>query len=575
MNFASVKGVLALIRFMIVCIAVAVTGPAQAQSEQTVPTQAPELNQERPARLLVIVSDPSDKRVEALESYLLRSYPVQLTTVGVDEYRPIVDERIHDGFIYWGQNYYAEPSRGLLADMAQTEKPILWMNYHLWRLDAARLEDFGLTVSDDHSNTFTQVNFFGLRPLGFTDTTRIATRYPARVLFWLFNDDMTQSIPGAAKTGNLTYLSYLPLLDEGRPDHEAFDNAARTALENIKAVVPPPLSAQERLAAARADKFRDGLHLPYIFEGQEDRIMAYDSEKMHPRLLRIREAGADWVTISQTYFQNGIRSSHPVAHEVGTASFEEIENVAQDAHDLGLFVRLSVIVNLSEGTAKPGEWRGMINAADPDAWWNDYRKIVVDAARFAKQEGIESLSIGAELNGMQTDDARWRTLVEDVRQRAGYEGLVGYQVNYNSFDELVWADALDYLSVAAYWPLATQADPSLEMLIEAWEPIGEKIYDYLTDNPLVSLEFGEIGYTSQPFSAVHPYSWKPSKSRKLNLNEQLTAYLALEDYLIRTPDIEGVGLFASTAHDLYAADIGYSPFSKPAEDVMRRILNLR
>ena len=217
----------------------------------------------------------------------------------------------------------------------------------------------------------------------------------------------------------------------------------------------------------------------------------------------------------------------------------------------------------------------MINAADPDAWWNDYRKIVVDAARFAKQEGIESLSIGAELNGMQTDDARWRTLVEDVRQRAGYEGLVGYQVNYNSFDELVWADALDYLSVAAYWPLATQADPSLEMLIEAWEPIGEKIYDYLTDNPLVSLEFGEIGYTSQPFSAVHPYSWKPSKSRKLNLNEQLTAYLALEDYLIRTPDIEGVGLFASTAHDLYAADIGYSPFSKPAEDVMRRILNLR
>ena len=94
MNFASVKGVLALIRFMIVCIAVAVTGPAQAQSEQTVPTQAPELNQERPARLLVIVSDPSDKRVEALESYLLRSYPVQLTTVGVDEYRPSHTQRL-------------------------------------------------------------------------------------------------------------------------------------------------------------------------------------------------------------------------------------------------------------------------------------------------------------------------------------------------------------------------------------------------------------------------------------------------------------------------------------------------
>lgn len=530
---------------------------------------------ETPARLLVIASDASDPLTGSLVKYLENTYPVSVTAIEKAEYRSLIDERLYDGFVYFGQAYYQVPPPGFMIDMARTSKPVLWLNYHAWHLEPASMERLGLRFFDRHDTSFTKVYLDGILPLTRTDTSLVRVRPPARVLYRLFNDDLSASVPGAAVSGNLTYVSYLPTFAPLEPDLAAFRIATDAAFSQLKARVPAPLAPAERLAAAWADVFRDGVHLPYDYDPALTDIIGYDDDSFHERLLRIKDAGAEWVTISRTYFQDGVKGTNIAPHAVGTASYSALRHLAQDAHDIGLHVRLSIIVNLAEESRRPNDWRGFIRPTDAEEWWRTYRKIVLRAAEFAQSAGIESLNIGAELNAMQAYEDQWRALVADVRGLAGFAGLVGYQVNYNGLYNMTWGDALDYLSVAAYWPLADTRDPDLEELIASWKAVGEDLADWSNAHPGVNIEFGEVGYVSQPYTAEFPFSWKPNRAGQLNLNEQLNGYLALLDFLKKTPAITGVGLFASTRYDLIPDDTGYTPFGKPAEDVAGSLLNLR
>jgi len=525
--------------------------------------------------ILVIAPDPSSDHAKALVHYLNARFPLKATLVPQTEYRSHIDAWVHDGFVYLGENYFLPPSAAFFQDMAQTEKPLLWINYHAWNLSEDMKKKTGLTVFDQRDLQFGTVNFHALAPLEGADVSATMAEYPAQVLYWIFNADLTASTPGAVISGNLSYLSYLPVLDPDHPSFPAFHAAADAAMSQLTRLRPQPLDDATRLSAAKADAFRSGIHLPFILDPDADATVTYDAEDFHRRLMNIKMSGAEWVNLTQTYFQNGVAASNPAAHAAGTATNAALRNIVDDAHALGLFVRLSIIVNLNEASRRPDDWRGYIRPANPDKWWATYRRIVLDAARFSQTVGIESLVIGAELNRMQVDEPQWRALVSDVRSQVGYKGLLGYQVNFDSFDSMTWADALDFLSVAAYWPLAKTADPSLETLKAAWEKVGKMLSDWSQAHPGVPLELGEIGYTSQPYAAVFPFSWKPNRSQNLSLTEQFNAYLALEEFLRARNDIAGVGIFASTQYDRVPGDIGYSPFGKPAEQVVKRLMDLR
>jgi len=526
-------------------------------------------------QVLVIAPDKSSAHAKALLRVIEAELAVQGTLAEMSDYHPLIDELYYDGFVYLGEDYFVPPSEPFLADMSRTRKPLLWIGYHAWLLPAGVRERTGLTVQDLHPDAYDTINYHGLAPVGGGDTSVATADHPARVFYWLYNADRTAAIPGAVLGDNLGYVSYLPVLDPEHPGYPAFRAVLAETMSPLPASRALPPQPEARLAAAKADTFRSAIHLPFVFAGDGEETIPYASDDYHRRLFNIKQSGADWVALSQTYFQHGISASDLQAHEVGTASFAALEHIADDAHRLGLFVQLSVIVNLDEETRKPNEWRGFIRPSDRQEWWRSYRKIVLDAARFADRAGIEALVIGAELNRMQGDAAQWRALAADVREQAQYAGLVGYQVNFDAFDNLTWADALDFLSIAAYWPLATTRDPSLTELLASWEKIGAGLTEWARDYPAVALEFGEIGYASQPYAAVFPFSWKPNRSRNLSHQEQLNLYLALEAFLKTRPDITGLGVFASTRYDRVPGDIGYSPFGKPAEAVVNRLMSLR
>lgn len=540
---------------------------AQAQAQGT--------PAEKPARVLVIASDTSQQMVRDLVGFLGREYPVSIKAITPDAYTPLIDEQLYDGFVYLGDDYYTAPGDSFYFDMSRTSKPVLWINYHAWNFDAETQTRIGMSFQDQHSSAFTTINFRGMAPLIYSDTSFLEVRRPARVLYWLFSDDLSNSLPGAAISGNKTFVSYLPDFRIHAPGFLAFKLAADETFTDLKAGAFLPDSPAQRLATARADEFRAGVHLPFVHEGIGGDPIRYDSDEFHPRLLRVKDIGADWITISQTFFQDGVRGDEPAKDPIGTASLAELGNLVDDAHRVGLLVRLSVIVNLTEESRGPGDWRGYIRPKDHNAWWAAYRAIVLDAAQFAKDNGVESLNVGAELNRMQTDEDEWRALVSAVREEVGYEGLVGYQVNFDGFDTMTWGDALDYLSVAAYWPLAQTRSPDLGVLFAAWQQVGRDLDIWMQNHPDIDLEFGEIGYASQPYASMFPFSWKPNLAGQLDEIEQLLCYIALEHFLVRHPAISGVGVFASTENDLLPGNIGYSPFGKPAGEVVWRLMRLR
>lgn len=560
------------------CIFLLLIASATASAQQipySLPTFTDAPLREQPARLLVVAPDITRPEVQELVDFLYEEFVVDISRVNSADYAPIIDEWAHDGFVYFGSDYFLVPGKGFFEDMARTSKPVLWINYHAWNLDREALARKGLSMRDRHSLEFTKMNFSGAVPLQPTDTSWVGAHNPAKILYWLYDDDWSKALPGAVVSGNLSYVSYIPSLDPSKPDFPAFEAAAHASLDRLRAEAEPRQTNEERLQNARDDEFRAGIHLPNIFSGDGTGVISYDSPDLHANLMRIKNAGADWVTIGQTFYQEGIRASQIKTDSSRTISFAALANIVSDAHKLGLHVRLSVIVNLTEKSRGPNDWRGFIRPTNPANWWKEYRIIVLKAAKFAADNGVESFNIGAELNAMQVDSREWRDLVSAVRDVVGYRGLIGYQVNFDALDTMSWGDALDYLSISAYWPLAEDRNASLSEMITSWNGIGDLLAEWTQAHPGVELEFGEIGYASQPYAAVMPYSWRPHRAGEQDLMEQLDSYLSLADFLRKHPEIAGVGIFASTWEDMDPNSIGYSPFGKPAGEVLERIMKLR
>jgi hypothetical protein len=526
-------------------------------------------NKTRPAKILIITTPGDDGYTMA--KLLARLLKVDVEVTDSERYAPLIDEHYYDGFVYLGGGYNKPPKGGFLQDMRTTRKPVFWINYHAWLLGDKFFQSRGFTIKDEHYNDYTSLIEKEAIKLTPTDTTFIQAR-GNKVLYWLFAPKRGL-VPAAVHTGNFTYLGYSPTIDTKAEDFELFHQALQINFNHQKlGRRNAEKTFAERIAEIRQDNYRTGVHLPIYVANSADGAVGYDSDLLHPNLIRIKNTGAEWINIVCIHYQDYVNSSRIYADPVKTPTLESLRGVVSDARKLGLHVRLTVVVNIAK--PRKGQWRGMISPRSSRRWWKAYNSIALKLARFAKDNEVEALIIGAELNRMQKHTAKWRQLIRTIRTRVGYEGLLGYQVNFDAMT-LKWARSLDFVGVAGYWPLSTKRDPKLTTLRRSWNRIHKKIRRWKRANPGVTFELGEIGYVAQPYASVYPYSWKPHKSQHQSLNEQLQCYKALYDYLARHNDINGVHFFASTNEDTDSKSIGYTPFGKPAQGVMEKTINLR
>ncbi|RLD22779.1 MAG: hypothetical protein DRI69_00105 [Bacteroidetes bacterium] len=183
-----------------------------------------------------------------------------------------------------------------------------------------------------------------------------------------------------------------------------------------------------------------------------------------------------------------------------------IEHTARLARERGLKSILKPHIWLRRSG---GKWRGdieMESAEDWDRWFENYSKFILHYANIARESNIEMLCIGTELlhPAVEFPD-KWRTLIKEIRKV--YPGKLTYAANfYLEYEAITWWDAVDYIGIQAYFPLAEDHAPQLEQIKLGWKP-------HIEEMKKVSQKFGrpviltEVGYRNDVKAASEPWLW--------------------------------------------------------------------
>jgi hypothetical protein len=282
----------------------------------------------------------------------------------------------------------------------------------------------------------------------------------------------------------------------------------------------------------------------------------------------IAALGASDVEIAIAWDQGPLGSTRIEPRSGLSPSKESLRKTLRAAHAAGLRVLLFPIVHVA--AARPQDWRGRIrfdSEAARDAWWTSYGAFVAEMASVAEQEHVARLSVGSELNALESDRARWAALIARIRER--YHGRLVYSANWDHFDAVPFWDLVDEAGVTAYFELTRAPSPDLETLTAAWRARLPALADFAArvHRPLV---LTEVGYPSLAGAHLRPWQ-EPGDAPPdavIDLEEQRLCYAAFCATAGRAPFLDGIYVWNWFGIG-GANDAGYTPRGKPAAEVLR------
>ena len=278
--------------------------------------------------------------------------------------------------------------------------------------------------------------------------------------------------------------------------------------------------------------------------------------------------------------QETIASTTVFCEPPASATDDELERVVELAHQLGIRVMLKPQINFSN-EPDATRFRGHIGNAfrsegEWQSWFSSYGQLINHYASFSQEAGVDMLCIGVELGGTTHREEDWRRIIDEVRARFGgpitYASLSssGAPPPHGEEQRITWWDAVDFIGIDAYYPLAGINNPNVAELKEAWATRG-----YLTLLENLSRQFDrriiltEFGYRSIDGAARCPGCWQNAGT--LDLQEQADLYQAAFEVLWGRPWLAGIfwwQWFARPSSDS-SNDADFSPYGKPAEHVLR------
>jgi sugar phosphate isomerase/epimerase len=338
----------------------------------------------------------------------------------------------------------------------------------------------------------------------------------------------------------------------------------------------------------------------------------YASPEAKDSMLKLSETGTEWVCIS--FAARMTTASTPEIRYAGDeqrmVTDTEIRRTIDLARANGMKVILKPMVICDDQTWRawikflrpvtdeersagitgemdpwsgtPGMRDGMVRDMQQwDRWWNSYTDFLVHYAKIADQKGVPILCIGSEMNSTEEYEQRWRRLIEEIRNV--YRGLLTYDVNHGREDELLWWDAVDLISVSAYYqvppadgePLdeAVEKTTSVEEIKDHLETVRERLAKLSAEHKKPIL-FIETGVTNVRGCARYPWSHPDERmGSPLDEQEQANYYQAMLEVFWDEPWFLGFCWWDWPArlYDESAAgeDRGFCVYGKQAEDVLR------
>ncbi len=298
----------------------------------------------------------------------------------------------------------------------------------------------------------------------------------------------------------------------------------------------------------------------------------YGSRPYDRTLRECSQMGATWVAL--TPFGRVMNLEGRGVDPTFEAPFEEnkksIARAVTMAHARGL--RVMLVPHL---WVESGEWRALIDPktdAGWEAWAKSYADFVLAWARVAEESHVDLFSVGVELRSWVTTPHA-PSFLEVVHQiRAVYTGPLTYSANWDDVDDTVILGEVDVIGVNAFYPLADKDGAPLAELLTGGERVRDKLRTLAAawQKPVV---FTEIGYTTRPNPAVHPWEW-PDAMKGVTVDQvaQAEAYHALIAPMRDEPWFLGFfvwRVYADPEDVSQEAEWGFSPRGKLSELVMR------
>ena len=299
-----------------------------------------------------------------------------------------------------------------------------------------------------------------------------------------------------------------------------------------------------------------------------------DLTQLGQSLDKFKADGGQYVAVNVWWFQDNVNSTviQP-NYSLYSADDAAVVSTIAAIQARGLKVALKPLVDLSND---PTHWRGEI--AGGNTWFtgaNGYDAFIDHFAGIAAAKNVDLFEIGTELSATTSQAANWTNVITNVRAQ-GYTGKLTYAANADTpvvNNNVTWWDKLDYIGIDAYYPLASQADPSLSALKTAWASQANTIntwWNGLAANQKKPILFTEVGYASQSGASVEP--WSNTISSTPDQQEQANCYTALFSQLWeKEPWFRGTYWWnwevVPDPGPNYALD--YTPQDKLAEGVMK------
>jgi hypothetical protein len=302
------------------------------------------------------------------------------------------------------------------------------------------------------------------------------------------------------------------------------------------------------------------------FAAANPRRGTYGSEASEKSLRKLAELGVDWISLMPFGFHRG-EAGLTFGGEHVWETDASIVAATRQAHDRGIKVLLKPHVwgraELRMETWGDAEWR---------AWFDDYGRFAEHYATIARDAKADGFCIGNEQKIASRHEDEWRAII--ARIRAIYRGPLTYGANFDEVFDVPFWDALDWIGVSGYFPLAPDATPDRATLVRAWQPILGKLEE-LAMREQKPVLFTEIGYRSAKGAAWR--QWEIPRDAAVDLDAQRNAYEAFFETVWPRPWVAGAYPWKWFSYpDHGRADRNDYDFeSKPALEVIRRAYGVR
>lgn len=307
-------------------------------------------------------------------------------------------------------------------------------------------------------------------------------------------------------------------------------------------------------------------------------------------MKKLADTGANWVCISFAGEMEKLNEPKILWADSDPCMVtdNEIRRAIGLARQNNLKIILKPVVNVRDGT-----WRswikfeiseGEIDTQAWDKWWDDFGKFLLHYAQIAEQTNCEMFCLGCEMGSTEQFADRWRSLIADIRKV--YKGAITYDTNHGEEVRIKWWDAVDIISISAYYPIGTDdvetalkdltkvpsSDTTVEALKRRLKPIKERLrrVSKRFDRPVF---FIELGVCSAKGCTAAPWT-HPNPDLVYDCNEQSRYYQALIETFWDEPWFIGFAWW-DWPTPLYSpeqakSDTGFCVYGKPAEQIVRK-----